>query len=79
MVRAYGQHISGFDALPEDIRANLEKFTPEIFDLEAWTDIRIDTLELQQDLDRQRAQGTLDIDQDDYVPFTVKKFDELDN
>lgn len=78
MVRAYGQHISGYDALPEDIRANLEKYTPEIFDLEAWTDVRIDSMELAADLAAQREAGTLDIDQKDYVPFRVKKFDELD-
>ena len=77
MVRAYGQHISGYDALPEDIRTNLEKYTPEIFDIEAWTDVRIDNVELAQDLIAQRVAGTLDIDQPDYVPFKVKKFDEL--
>ncbi len=78
MVRAYGQHISGYDALPKDIRANLEKYTPEIFDIDAWTDLRMDTIELAQELAAQRAAGTLDIDQPDYVPFEVKKFDELE-
>lgn len=77
MVRAYGQHISGFDALPKDIRENFEKFTPEIFDLESWTEMRMDSIELAQKLAAQRAAGTLDIDQLDYVPFKVKKFDEL--
>ena len=77
MVRAYGQHISGFDALPDDIRANLEKYTPEIFDTEAWTDVRMDNVELAQKLIAQRAAGTLDIDQPDYVPFEVKSFGEL--
>lgn len=79
MVRAYGQHISGYDALPKDIRANLEKYTPEIFDLEAWTDIRIDSIELAAELAAQREAGTLDIDQEDYVPFRVKSFDELED
>lgn len=77
MVRAYGQHISGYDALPKDIRANLEKYTPEIFDTDSWTDLRMDTIELVQDLAAKRTAGTLDIDQPDYVPFEVKKFDEL--
>lgn len=77
MGRAYGQHISGFDALPKDIRAGFEKYTPEIFDIESWTALRLDSLELEQELAAQRAEGTLDIDQEDYVPFTVKKFDEL--
>lgn len=79
MVRAYGQHISGFDALPADIRSNLEKYTPEIFDIDAWKDLRMDSIELNQDLAAQRAAGTLDIDQEDYVPFQVKKFDELED
>lgn len=77
MVRAYGQHISGYDALPKDIRENLQKYTPEIFDIPAWTEMRLDSIELMQDLVKQRANGTLDIDQKDYVPFEVKKFNEL--
>ena len=77
MVRAYGQHISGYDALPSDIRENLEKYTPEIFDIEGWTDLRMDTIELAQSLAKERAEGTLDIDQKDYVPFKVKKFNEI--
>ncbi len=79
MVRAYGQHISGYDALPENIRTNFELYTPEIFDLDAWTDVRMDTIELAENLAAQREAGTLDIDQDDYVPFTVKRFDELED
>lgn len=77
MVRAYGQHISGYDALPTDIRENLEKYTPEIFDIEAWTEVRMDSIELAQSLAKQRAAGTLDIDQPDYTPFKAKSFDEL--
>lgn len=77
MVRAYGQHISGYDALPANIRANLKEYTPEIFDIDAWTELRMDSIELAQDLAAKRAAGTLDIDQEDYVPFKVKKFNEL--
>ena len=77
MARAYGQHISGFDALPIDIRTNLEKYTPEIFDIEAWTELRMDSIELANDLMEQRANGTLDIDQPDYVPYSVKTLDEV--
>lgn len=72
MARAYGQHISGYDALPVDIRANLEKYTPEIFDIEKWTELRMDSIDLANDLKEQRANGTLDIDQPDYVPYEVK-------
>lgn len=77
MVRAYGQHISGFDDLPEAIRANLEKYTPEIFDLESWTDMRIDSVDFINDLNQRREDGTLDIDQPGYAAPAVKKFDEL--
>ena len=72
MARAYGQHISGYDALPIDIRANLEKYTPEIFDIENWTELRMDSIELANNLKEQRANGKLDIDQADYVPYEVK-------
>ena len=72
MARAYGQHIAGYDALPVDIRANLEKYTPEIFDIEEWTELRMDSIDLANDLKEQRANGTLDIDQPDYVPYEVR-------
>lgn len=71
MVRAYGQHINGFDDLPANIRKNLETLTPEIFD-ENWTEMRMDNLDMLQSLMAKRAAGTLDIDQDDYKPFEVK-------
>ncbi|WP_394731080.1 DUF1838 family protein [Altererythrobacter sp. GH1-8] len=77
MVRAYGQHISGYDDLPADIRANFEKYTPEIFDLESWTDLRMDAAELAMSLMAQREAGTLDIDQPDYVAPRIKRFDEV--
>jgi hypothetical protein len=77
MVRAYGQHINGFDDLPEDIRANLKKYTPEIFNIEAWTEMRLDSVEFAQSLAEKRASGTLDIDQPGYVPPVIKKFDDL--
>lgn len=78
MVRAYGQHISGYDALPAPIRANLEKYTPEIFDLASWQEPRIDGVEYMQKLAKQRAEGTLDIDQPGYKAPKVKSFFELE-
>ena len=77
MVRAYGQHISGPDDLPENVRANLQKYTPEIFDLASWTDLRIDSIELNNKLAEAREDGTLDIDQPGYVAPRIKRFDEL--
>ena len=76
MARAYGQHISGFDDLPDNIRKNLEKSTPEIFD-ESWTELRMDNMELFENLQTQRENGTLDIDQDNYMPFKVKNLNNI--
>jgi hypothetical protein len=77
MVRAYGQHISGFDDLPENVRANLRKYTPEIFDVNGWTEMKLDSIEFANSLTKKREDGTLDIDQPGYVPPVIKKFDEL--
>ena len=77
MVRAYGQHISGYDDLPENVRANLKKYTPEIFDLAGWTEMRLDSLDFAKSLAEKRSKGTLDIDQEDYVAPTIRKFDNL--
>lgn len=78
MVRAYGQHISGYDALPEQIRKNLQTYTPEIFDLENWTETRVDSVELVQTLAEKREQGTLDIDQPGYVAPRIKASTEVE-
>lgn len=72
MVRAYGQHISGYEDLPDNIRRNLQKHTPEIFDIDAWTETRIDSVDLIDDLLEKRDNGTLDIDQPGYVQKQVK-------
>jgi len=77
MVRAYGQHINGFDDLPEDIRANLKKYTAEIFNVDTWTEMRLDSVDFARELAEKRAAGTLDIDQPGYVAPPVRKFDEL--
>ena len=77
MARAYGQHISGYDELPEKVRENLETYTPEIFDLENWKDVRIDSAELVQSLAEKREKGTLDIDQPGYEARKVRSFDKV--
>lgn len=79
MVRAYGQHISGYDALPQTVRANLEEYTPEIFDLASWQAPRIDGVEYMQKLVKQRSEGTLDIDQPGYTAPKIKSFFELED
>ena len=78
MVRAYGQHISGYDDLPATVRGNFEKYTPEIFDLDSWQETRLDAVDFMLELIEKRANGTLDIDQPDYQPHRVKRFDELE-
>ena len=77
MVRSYGQHISGFDDLPAEVRENLEKYTPEIFNIDEWTELRLDSVDLEKELHAKRDAGTLDIDQADYVPFKVKPLSEI--
>lgn len=71
MVRAYGKHISGYDELPGDIRSNLEKYTPDIFDIEGWTEMRMDTIEVAASLKESRENGSLDIDQPEYKPYNI--------
>jgi hypothetical protein len=77
MVRAYGQHISGFEDLPKDVRANLRKYTPEIFDIDSWTEVKLDSIEFANSLTQKRQNGALDIDQTNYAAPVVRKFDEL--
>lgn len=77
MVRAYGQHINGFDDLPEDVRANLKKYTPEIFNIEAWTEMRLDSVDFARELAEKRANNRLDIDQPGYKAPRIKRFNEL--
>lgn len=76
MVRAYGKHISGYDDLPDDIRANLEKYTPEIFDIEGWTEMRMDTIEVAATLKQSRENGSLDIDQPEYDSYDIIPVEE---
>lgn len=45
MVRAFGQHISGPEELPETIRENLEIYAPQIFDTDNWTEMKIDSID----------------------------------
>lgn len=68
MVRAFGQHISGYDELPADIRANLEKYTPEIFNTEEWETMRFDSVELFIDLQKQKANGELKLERSVAAP-----------
>jgi hypothetical protein len=47
--KAYGSKLAGLDQLPKAVRLNLEKKTPEIFDLASWTKPRIDFVEYVRD------------------------------
>ncbi|WP_317930425.1 DUF1838 family protein [Halioxenophilus sp. WMMB6] len=48
MVRAFGTNFSGFDALEPNVRSAFEKYTPEIFDTDNWTDLRFDSVDYYQ-------------------------------
>ncbi len=57
MARAYGTDIAGFDALPADVRAGFEKYTPEIFDTASWTVTRFDEFDYFNLMQERRAKG----------------------
>ncbi|MCG8443963.1 MAG: DUF1838 domain-containing protein, partial [Caulobacterales bacterium] len=59
MARAFGQNISGFDALAGNIRADFEKHTPEIMDTDNWTETRFDTFDYFNTLNAKREAGEL--------------------
>jgi hypothetical protein len=46
--KAYGAKIKSIDQLPRIVRSNLEKKTPEIFDIKSWTKPRLDFVEYMQ-------------------------------
>lgn len=50
MVRAFGTHLDSLDDIPPEVRAGLEKYTPEIFNTGEWVDLRIDAVEFMQDI-----------------------------
>ena len=47
----------GFEALEPNILAAFEKYTPEIFDLENWTETRFDEIDYFQLMQEKRARG----------------------
>ena len=48
MSRGYGCKLRNLDEMPSNLRASLEKYSPEIFDLENWTDMKNDMVEFMQ-------------------------------
>jgi hypothetical protein len=46
--KAFGTKLRSLDELPAVVRGNLEKKTPEIFDLKSWTKPRLDFIEFMQ-------------------------------
>ena len=46
--KAYGAKLASLDELPPQARANLERKTPEIFDIASWTKPRLDFIEYMQ-------------------------------
>lgn len=45
MARAFGQNIAGFHELDPKVRKDFEKYTPSIFNTDAWTELRFDSMD----------------------------------
>ncbi|GAB5459868.1 MAG: hypothetical protein Hens3KO_28980 [Henriciella sp.] len=50
MVRAYGTDLESLDDIPPEARAGLEKYVPEIFDTDSWTELRLDAIDHMADV-----------------------------
>lgn len=50
MVRAYGTHLDSLDDIPPEAREGLEKYTPEIFETDTWTDFRLDSIDFMNEI-----------------------------
>ncbi len=46
--RGYGRKLLSLDEMPAKLRASLEQHTPEIFDLENWTEVKNDMVEFMK-------------------------------
>jgi hypothetical protein len=62
MVRAFGTHIDSLDDIPPEARAGLEKYTPEIFETDEWTELRIDAIDFMQEIQAKIDSGELVFD-----------------
>lgn len=56
MARAWGQHISGPEVLDPEVREAFEKYTPDIFRTDEWTDVRFDSVDYYNKMVAQRAE-----------------------
>lgn len=50
MVRAFGTNLDSLDDLPPEVRDGLEKYTPDIFNTDEWTDMRIDAVDYMMEI-----------------------------
>ena len=57
MARAFGQNITGFEALSPQVLSGFKKYTPAIFDTKNWTDMRFDSVDFYNKAvaDKQKA------------------------
>lgn len=62
MVRAFGTQIDSLDDIPPEVRAGLEKYTPEIFATDEWTDVRIDAVDFMIDIKSKIDSGEIKIE-----------------
>jgi hypothetical protein len=57
MARGYGTDIEGFSALPPNVLASFEKYTPEIFETATWDVTRFDEFDYFKMMTERRARG----------------------
>ncbi len=50
MARAYGKNIESLDDLPPEVVDGLKKYTPDIFETDEWTDLRIDAIDFMNEI-----------------------------
>lgn len=62
MVRAFGSNLESLDDLPPEIRAGLEVFTPEILNTDEWTELRIDSVDLMNEVRAKIESGEIEVE-----------------
>ncbi len=59
MARAYGTNIDSLDDIPPEYLEGLKKYTPDIFEVDEWTDMRIDAVDFMNEIKAQIDSGEI--------------------